>query len=427
MVQGMQPEFPTLKTIIGIGDNLPEGVVPFKDLLASEVDEKVLRDYLAGIELSANDVLTICWTSGTEADPKGVPRSHNHWISIAAFLVEGCDLDEGCSMLNPFPFINMASIGGMFVPWLLTGGKFVLHHPMDLKVFLEQVVGEKINYTVIPPTALNMLAQNPAILGGLDIGSLKTIGSGSAPLSPWMVRLYQEKYGIAVVNIFGSNEGISFISGARDFPSPDHRALFFPRWGVPGFNWKVSVANRMSSKLVDPQTRKEVTETGVPGEMLIKGPAVFAGYYQRPDLTEKSFDDEGYFCTGDLFSIAGEEDNLNSYLFCGRSKDIIIRGGVNISPEEIENLIIEHPDIAEVAVVGYPDPRMGERVCAVIAPVKDKSITLEEVVAYLKQRDITVYKLPEKIHLTTALPRNPVGKVVKAQLRDMVRQEGIML
>jgi acyl-CoA synthetase (AMP-forming)/AMP-acid ligase II len=421
MVRGLQPEFPSLKTIIGIGDGLPEGVVSFWDLVSSSRSEKTLENYLTGINLTANDVFTICWTSGTEADPKGVPRSHNHWISIAGVLVEGCEMDPGCNILNPFPFINMASIGGMFVPWLLTGGKFVLHHPLDLQVFLGQIQAEKINYTVVPPALLNMLLQNPAILGALDISSVKTIGSGAAPLSPWMVREYQEKYGIYVINIFGSNEGISLVSGPKDFPDPDERAQYFPRWGVPGYTWKVRMGNQMSTKLVDPKTKEVITEKGVPGEMCIKGPAVFAGYYRRPDLTKKAFDEEGYFNTGDLFAIEGEADNLNRYLFCGRSKDLIIRGGMNISPEELEYLIIEHPKVAEVAVVGYSDEKLGEKVCAVVVPAKGENVSLEEIIEFLKKKDIAVYKLPEKIMVVESLPRNPVGKVLKRELRDLVK------
>ncbi|MGB9905018.1 MAG: class I adenylate-forming enzyme family protein, partial [Desulfotomaculales bacterium] len=289
------------------------------------------------------------------------------------------------------------------------------------QVFLGQIQAEKINYTVVPPALLNMLLQNPAILGAVDISSVKTIGSGAAPLSPWMVREYQEKYGIYVVNIFGSNEGISLVSGPKDFPDPDERAQYFPRWGVPGYTWKVRMGSQMSTKLVDLKTKEVITEKGVPGEMWIKGPAVFAGYYRRPDLTKKAFDEEGYFNTGDLFAIEGEKDNLNRYLFCGRSKDLIIRGGMNISPEELEYLIIEHPKVAEVAVVGYPDEKLGEKVCAVIVPAKGENVSLEEIIEFLKKKDIAVYKLPEKIMVVESLPRNPVGKVLKRELRDFVK------
>lgn len=362
LVQSLKKEFSRLKTIIAVGGNSNSGAVSFEELFYNPRDEKVLADYIGRNHFSANDAFTICWTSGTEADPKGVPRSHNHWISIATALVDGCEIEEGYNMLNPFPFMNMASIGGMFVPWLLTGGKFVLHHPYDLQVFLGQIQSERINYTVVPPAVLTLLLQNPTFIEKTDISSVKSIGSGSTPLSPWMVRQYQEKYGVSVINIFGSNEGISLVSGPSDFPEPDNRAQYFPRWGVQGFSWKARIANQMLSKIVDPLTGELITQKGIPGEMCVRGPAVFAGYYKRDDLTKKAFDNEGYFCTGDLFSIEGEEGNLNHYLFCGRSKDLIIRGGMNISPEELEYLIVEHPKVAEVAVIGYPDEKLGEKI-----------------------------------------------------------------
>ncbi len=422
MVRGLQPEFPSLKAVIALGEDLPDGVLSLTALLNSPRDDKPLNDYLAKTPITANDITTICWTSGTEAEPKGVPRSHNLWIAIAYASVDGCELDPGCNLLNPFPLVNMAAIGGMLVPWIITGGKLVLHHPLALPVFLGQIKAEQISYTVVPPALLNMLLMNQAILANADISSIKNIGSGSAPLSPWMVSQWQEKYNIRVINIFGSNEGASFTSGPKEMPDPVQRAQYFPRFGAPEYQWPSRVAAYMSTKLVDPVTKKVVTEPGLPGEMAIKGACIFAGYYQRPDLTKKAFDDEGYFYTGDLFEIAGEGGNLNSYRFVGRLKDLIIRGGVNISSEEVETLIQGHPKVAEVAVVGYPDQALGEKACAVIVPKKDQTVTLEEIVAFLKEKDIAAYKLPERALVVDALPRNPVGKILKRNLRDQLHQ-----
>jgi acyl-CoA synthetase (AMP-forming)/AMP-acid ligase II len=422
MVRGLQPEFPSLKAVIALGEDLPDGVLSLTALLNSPRDDKPLNDYQAKTPITANDITTICWTSGTEAEPKGVPRSHNLWIAIAYASVDGCELDPGCNLLNPFPLVNMAAIGGMLVPWIITGGKLVLHHPLALPVFLGQIKAEQISYTVVPPALLNMLLMNQAILANADISSIKNIGSGSAPLSPWMVSQWQEKYNIRVINIFGSNEGASFTSGPKEMPDPVQRAQYFPRFGVPGYPWPSRVAAYMSTKLVDPVTKNVITEPGLPGEMAIKGACIFAGYYQRPDLTRKAFDDEGYFYTGDLFEIAGEGGNLNSYRFVGRLKDLIIRGGVNISSEEVETLIQGHPKVAEVAVVGYPDQALGEKACAVIVPKKDQTVTLEEIVAFLKEKDIAAYKLPERALVVDALPRNPVGKILKRNLREQLHQ-----
>ncbi len=421
MVRGIQSEFPSLKVLVGLGDNLPPGVISLRAAMNTPRDSRVLEDYIAKTHFDANDVFTICWTSGTEADPKGVPRSHNHWIWIAWASVDGAEFELGYHILNPFPLVNMAAIGGMLFPWVLTGGKLVLHHPLSLPVFLGQIATEKIHYTVVPPALLNMLLMQPAILEKADLSSLKNIGSGSAPLSPWMVTQYQEKYGKYVVNIFGSNEGASFTSGPKELPDPAERAQYFPRFGVPEYKWHSRVAAQMRTKLVDPETKKVIAEPNCPGEMAIKGPGIFPGYYKRPDLTAHAFDADGYFYTGDLFEIAGKGGVLNLYRFVGRVKDIIIRGGQNISSEEIEALVQGHPKVAEVAVVGYPDERLGEKVCAVVVPKKDQTLTFDELIEFLKAKDIAIYKMPERLVVLDALPRNPVGKLLKRTLREQLR------
>jgi acyl-CoA synthetase (AMP-forming)/AMP-acid ligase II len=418
MLEGLQAETPGLQTLIGLGDELPEGVPSLTDLMSAPYAGEPPHE-----EVSANDIFTICWTSGTETEPKGVPRSHNHWIWIAYASVDGCEFEPGHVLLNPFPMINMAGIGGMFVPWLITGGKLVMHQPFDLQVFLGQIMVEKINYTVAPPALLNMLLMRPDVLQKVDLSSIKNIGSGSAPLSPWMVSKWQEEYKIPVINIFGSNEGASFTSGMQEFPDPNKRAQYFPRFGVREFKWKSRVAGQMSTKLVG-SDGEVITEPDIPGEMAIKGPGIFSGYYKRPELTAKAFDKDGYFYTGDLFEIAGQPGNLNAYRFVGRAKDVIIRGGMNISAEEVEGLIMGHPKIAEVACVGYPDERLGEITCAVVVAKPGEDVTLEEVVASLKEKDIAVYKLPERLVKVDALPRNPVGKVLKRDIREMLQKQG---
>ncbi len=278
MIADLRPQLPTLKSILVLGEEVPEGTISLNALMDAPHDTHLLTDYLRNITISANDVFTICWTSGTESRPKGVPRSHNEWLVIGIAMMEAATLDPGCVILNPFPLVNMAGIGGMFMSWLLTGGTFVQHHPLSLPVFLRQIATEKVNFTVAPPALLNMLLQNEALLANADITSIKTLGSGSAPLSPWMVKAWQEKYGIYIVNFFGSNEGTTFISGPNEIPDPEQRALFFPRFGVPQYTWPARISSRMQTKLVDISTGTTITEAGKPGEMHIAGAAVFSGY-----------------------------------------------------------------------------------------------------------------------------------------------------
>lgn len=407
----------SLNALIVLGEDLPSDVLSLGDILDNAADLSPLDDYLANTDWSANDIFTICWTSGTEAEPKGVPRSHNHWISIAYFSVDGCNMKAGDRLLNPFPMVNMSAIGGMLVPWLIIGGRLVMHHPLNLPVFLGQIQQEQITYTVAPPVLLNLLLMKPALLQQVDISSLKNIGSGSAPLSPWMVSQWDEQYNLPVLNIFGSNEGTALISSNLDIPSPVERASYFPRYGVAGYQWQVRNAIAMQTKLVDPDTKQEITTRDAVGELAIKGPTIFPGYWQRDDLTAKVFDEDGYFYTGDLFAIDGLAAD-DRYRFVGRLKDVIVRGGMKISSEEIEALLIQHPSIADVAVIGCEE-RLGEESIVVFAVLAEgQTLDREAMIAHLHAADIAQYKIPKHLHLVEALPRNPVGKVLKRVLRE---------
>lgn len=424
MIDDLQLEFPSLQAVFVLGSEEPTsaGMRLLSAILETPQAEDALKVYLGKTRWTANDIFTICWTSGTEAEPKGVPRSHNLWISIAYATVDAANLHTGDTLLNPFPLVNMSAIGGMLVPWLLTGGKLVMHHPLNLPVFLQQIVAEQVNYTVAPPVLMNMLLLNQQLLSTVDLSSIRVIGSGSAPLSAWMTSGWKTQYNIDVLNMFGSNEGCAFVSAPHEIPDPEERARYFPRYGVEGFDSANRAVRGMQTKLIDPVTGHPVTQPGHSGELFIKGPTIFPGYYKRPEVTARSFDSDGYFRTGDLFEVAGEGDTHNRYRFVGRLKDLIIRGGIKIAPEEIEALILEHPKVAEVAVFGVPDRLEEERICAVIVPKKDQSIELHEVQEFLKAKEIAAYKLPKKLITVQALPRNPVGKILKRDLREQYRE-----
>jgi acyl-CoA synthetase (AMP-forming)/AMP-acid ligase II len=384
---------------------------PARDLETARADPALLAAHLKGLETDPNDCVTICWTSGTEATPKAVPRCHYDWLAVEATTTAAPSLTGDDVVLNPFPMVNMAGIGGVFLPWLRTGFKLVQHHPFDLLVYLDQIAEERVTYTLAPPALLTMLLQKPEMLSRYDISSLTRVGSGSAPLAPWMVKGWQERHGIAIINFFGSNEGIALLSDPVNIPDPEERARFFPRPGVPGGAWPGTLA-ATRVKLVDQASGKEITEAGRPGELRLSGPTVFAGYLAGTAGADP-FDEDGYLITGDVFEIAGPEGR---YLrFVDRAKDLIIRGGMNIAAAELETLLAGHPAVVEVAVVGYPDEVLGEKVCAVVAPRDD--IDLRSLVDFLREKGIASYKLPERLELVEGLPRNALGKVLKRDLR----------
>lgn len=399
--------------------NAADAAVDLREAML-QAESSSVAAYVAAHPTDAAEVLTICWTSGTESRAKGVPRDHNHWILNARVMVEAAGMRAGETLLNPFPLVNIGSIGGLVLPWLWGRGVLVLHHPFDLGVFLSQIAEERVNYTIAAPAILTALLKQPALMQQADLSSLRAIGSGSAPLSPWLIETFARDHTIEVCNIFGSNEGCSLFSGPAQVPDHAERARYFPRFGATDASWPGLAATMVATRLVDPATEEDITTPGRPGELRLDGPTVFSGYWRAEAMTRASFDANGYFRTGDLFEIAGEGDLARFYRFVGRHKEIIVRGGVNISPAEIDDLLVGHPMIREAAVVGIPDPDLGERMAIGVVPNEGATPTLADVTSWLGGRGVAVFKQPERLAILDALPRNAMNKVMRADLRRLI-------
>tara|TARA_R110002124_G_scaffold104946_1_gene255437 strand:+ start:12375 stop:14066 length:1692 start_codon:yes stop_codon:yes gene_type:complete len=413
-----------------LGHNLTDGQTGIQLITLNDDGETALdlhstditnvQNYRNENPVDAAEILTICWTSGTESRPKGVPRNHCHWVLNADVIVDATGMVESDVLLNPFPLVNIGSIGGLVLPWLQLQTKLVLHHPFDIGIFLNQIADEKVSYTIAPPAVLGALLKNPELLEKFDIGSLRAVGSGSAPLSPWLIETWKSIHDIEITNIFGSNEGSSLFSSPAFVPDPSERARFFPRLGAKDIDWPGRVAEVMQTRLVDPATGAEITEAGQVGEMRLAGGTIFSGYWRSPELNDAAFDKDGYFSTGDLFEIAGEGALSRYYRFVGRSKEIIVRGGVNISPAELDDLIVGHPKIREAATVGIADDKLGERVAVAVAANAGEEISLSDLSAWLGEQHIAIFKHPEMLVTVDQLPRNAMNKVMRDELREIV-------
>lgn len=370
--------------------------------------------------IDANRIFTVCWTSGTTGTPKGVPRSHNMWLASGRMTALGSGYRQGEILLNPFPMVNMSALGGFLYPGALTGCGIVLHHPLDPPLFLQQLQQEGVNFTIAPPALLNKLAQAPEMWRAFDFSALRAIGSGSAPLSPDMIATFERDYGVEIINIYGSNEGIALVSTPETAADPTVRAALFPRSGAVDSAWRGPLHEGVATKVIDPDSGAEITGAGGLGELCFAGPTVFDGYleYSGDDL----FTEDGYFRTGDLVEICGDPPDY--YRIAGRCKDIINRGGMKISPSELDTLLESLPGLAEVAVAAYPDDILGEKICAFVVPGEGcEAPTLEAICRHLEQKGIARFKLPERIEVIDALPRNPLGKVLRHQLSERISQE----
>lgn len=410
--------FAGLEQIWSLGAPLPQGVMALTPALAATPawDDERLLAHMAQAGVTAHDVVTVCWTSGTEARAKGVPRNHNEWLIAGQSVSDAGQLQAGAQLLIPFPFVNMAGVSVSLASWLIVGGTLHHHHPFDLEVFVAQLREHAIDYSVAAPAVLNLLLKQPEKMRGVNLSRLKSVGSGGGPLSEWMVEEMKRQFDIEVINYFGSNEGAALSSSPLDMPVRSQRALYFPRMGVPGFDWKMNVSRKIQTRLVDIDNGQDIDTGGQIGELRFKGPTIFSGYFNAPELTARAFDEQGFYRTGDLFEIAGDRNQY--YRYAGRHKDIVIRGGMNISSEEIEGLIMSHPQVRDAAVIGAPDATMGERVCAVVVLQPGQKLSLQDLVDHFKRvKEVAAFKWPELLMLVDELPRNPVGKVLKRELR----------
>jgi len=277
-----------------------EHVITLEQIREASIKESN-RQKLNNFSPGANDIFTLCWTSGTEAEPKGCPLSHNNWINQAYLQIETADIRPGDVLLTAGPLVNMGSTGTTFVPWMVLGGTFVLHHPFNPPLFMEQMIKERVNYTLLVPAVANMIVKHTQV-DEFDLSSVKAITFGSAPPSLFTVKEFKRRWNIEVGNIWGQNEGTGIVSGPGDIPEIEKRVDHLPRFGKRETRWHSQIASeRLQTKIVDPETSKELNEVGAVGELAYKGPNVMAGYFKRPDLTEKVFDNEGFFIPGTCF------------------------------------------------------------------------------------------------------------------------------
>ena len=408
MVKNIQPKYPSIKDIIF----LPE----IREMTKGEITGK-----LDQIKIDANDAFTLCWSSGTEAQPKGCPLSHNNWLCQSVFQYEAAPIEPGCNLITAGPLVNMASIGTIFIPWLVTGGKLALHHPFDGATFIMQLITEQIHYTLLVPAIVNAILKHPKV-DQFNLSGMKAITIGAAPPSLWSVQELKRRWGIEFANIWGQNEATANVAGPNDIPTLEMRIDHFPQYGKPGSKWlniDSLLRRNIRLKVINPLNGEEITEEGGVGELWYRGPNVIPGYYKRPDLTAKAFDKDGFFNTGDLFQI---KDN-DCVGFFDRTKDIIIRGGFNISAQEVENMLLGHPKVLDVAAIAIPDEALGEKVCVYVVPKGEEPPTMEEIKAFMKDKGIAVYKIPERIEIIGAIPRNPVGKILKSVLREDIKKK----
>ncbi|MEJ8567279.1 class I adenylate-forming enzyme family protein [Elongatibacter sediminis] len=406
--------------LFALGDP-PDGGL---DLLSTEVGAGELRALAAHLDttdIDANEIVTMHWTSGTTGVPKCVPRSHNNWHGTGGACVDAGGLKPGDRILAPMQMVHTAGYSGMVMPWLELQGVLALHQPFDMPVFLGQIQDLRINHTVTAPAMMNALLREN-ILDDFDVSAIRSILCGSAPLDAWMIADFKRRYGIEVVNAFGSSEGMTMLSSPDITDDPQRRARYYPRFQgtrrvSDGRPWNVRIAESCEMRLIDPDSGEHIGKPNTPGEIAFRSTALFPGYWTRDgDVDRSDFDDDGYFRTGEIFEIAGDGEEADFFHYIDRLKDVINRGGVKIPVGELEAAIQALPEVREASAIGFPDERLGERICAVIVPAPGARLDLDGLNAALAESGIARYMQPERLEIVEALPRNVTGKVLKREL-----------
>lgn len=383
MVQELKVDLPFLKHVIVWGEEVPQGAVSLKKFIDTPLEKNYPSDFLESTKISALEVSLICLTTGTTGLPKFVEWP-NCSLVVNKVLIKNLRLTE-----NDILGGMTGAVVGPNVPAFYTAiqvpARIVLMEHWSVEEGLKLIQKEKITVPCVVPTQLAEMLAFPR-LEDYDLSSIRVIKSSGA-LLPYPLALEAEKrFKCKIHNGYGSADISHICTNSIDEPQ-EVRLLTV---GKPFPGTKV--------QLRDPSGN--VVATGAVGEIFVRGEFETSGYFKDPEMTKRMYTEDGWIRTGDL----GKMDEEGNLTIVGREKDMIIRGGQNIYPIEVVNLLLTHAKVADAAIVGVPDPLMGERACACIVLKTGQSINLEEVVSFLKGKRIAAYKIPERLLLLDSLP-----------------------
>lgn len=349
---------------------------------------------------TADDLKLILYTSGTTGRAKGVLHSSNTLMAELQAITDFWSITEDDVVIMPSPVTHITGYCYALEYGFFRGVKVVLMERWDARQAVDIIMREGATLTVGATPFLAELADVVSATG-VSIPHFRLFASGGAPVPPDLVlRASRAMPGCLVCRVYGSSEAPTVTLGIND-PADQHRAAH-----TDGRVYNNEV------KVLDPVTGKTLPP-GSTGELAVKGPEVMLGYLREED-TATAFDEDGYFLTGDL-GYVGDDGFVT---ISGRKKDIIIRGGENLSPREIEDVLHEHPDVFEAAVVAMPHPRLGETPCAYIVLRPGATMSFDDMVKYLNEKKLARQKLPERLVVIDEMPKNASGKMLKHVLKS---------
>ena len=401
MIEELRAKLPDLKIVAVLGGGGRAGTFSLDEILAGDAEPPTAR--LA--PLGPNDVMRMAFTSGTTGNPKGVIHSANTTLPTCWTLNDDMAVSNDEVFLIYLPLgLNWGYL--TLVQAVVAGARAVLLDQFSAGAALELIERERVTFIPTAPASIIAMLNEPG-LERRDLSSLRVVITGGASCPLETIREYRARMQGQLIELYGMLEtGFHTYTRLTDDPEAVSGTVGRP-------------ASGMGLRLIDDQGRD--VAPGDEGEISAHGPSVHLGYHKNPVVNAELFTVDGWFRTGDL----GQFDAAGNLKIVGRLKEMINRGGKKFFPREIEEILYTHPKILHAAIVGVPDPRLGERNCLCVIPRAGAAITLEEVVAFLRNQ-VATYKLPEILEVVDELPFTPTGKIQRYLLsrRILERRAG---
>ena len=406
LVKSISDQISGVKHCVSV-DGLVDGMLDYESLLSEAESEEVF------VDTDDDDITMLMFTAGTTGEPKGVMLTHENLCTYVVSNVTPADPDIEEKNILTVPMYHIAGMQAVLAA-VYGGRTLVIQRQFEASDWMRLVENEKVGRAMMVPTMLKQLMEHLEFKER-DLSSLRVITYGAAPMPLEVISKAIEEFpDTRFINAFGQTESASTITmlSPEDHViegTAEERAKKLKRLGSIG-----RALDDTKVKIFDGNGNE--VPTGEVGEIVAKGPRVMKGYWKADDATSQTIRN-GWLHTGDM----GYMDEDGYIFLAGRAKDIIIRGGENIAPEEVEGVLHSHPAIDEAAVIGIHDPQWGESVRAIVALKNGADATGEEIIEYSRCR-LASYKKPESVIFVDALPRSPLGKVLKRVLREQYGQ-----
>jgi len=404
----LRKETPSLERLFLVGGDpaaVPAEMISYEDFMETPWERQHELQKSKELRQSPDDLTVLGFTSGTTGELKGAMLSSNTLRAWNMGLVERYGLDENDRIFAGSPLGHAVAFGHCLRMTFTLGASMVLLDHWDAAKALQLIASEKCSFVAGATPFLMDMVYHPELHAHDNLPSLRLFLCGGATVPEKLIEDARDALPHTFVTpLWGMTE----CGGVTTCPydAPVEKVLTTD--GSP--------CGSMELKIVDPAGQS--VGPGIGGELMARGPMRALGYYERPALTEDVFLPDGYFRTGDQ-AIMDEDGYIK---ITGRIKDLVIRGGVNISPVEIENVLYSHPNVINAAVVGMPDPRLGERICAFVVFEDGTNLSLEEVQQWMQHAGVAKPKWPERIVPIPELPMTPSGKIQKFKLREALEQ-----